>query len=65
MAVAAAWLARVCACVVWLPACTVLKGRCLLVSPHTMTTSSHDRSSTSAAGRAVSEIEWVPRFPIP
>ena len=31
MAVAAAWLARVWACVVWLPACTVLNGRCLLV----------------------------------
>jgi hypothetical protein len=62
---AAAWFARVCAYVVWLPACTVLRGMPLLESPQTISTSSHESPSTSAAGRAVSAIECVPRLPMP
>ncbi len=61
----AAWFARVWAWVVWLPACTVLRGIPFDESPQTMTTSSHDSPRSSAAGRAVSAMEWVPRFPMP
>ena len=55
MSVAAAWVARVIAWVVWLPACTQVWGTPLPVSPQTMSTFSHGTSSRSAATRAVSE----------
>src|SRR5688572_6386352 len=53
------------ACVVWLPTDRQVHGRPLLVSPQLTTTFCHGISRTSAATRARSITEWVPRLPTP
>ena len=50
---------------VWLPSDVHVHGRFLLVSPQMTSTLSHGMSSTSAATRAVSMTECVPRLPTP
>ncbi len=62
---AAAWLARDIAWIVWLPSDVHVQGTCLLVSPQVTTTSSQAMPRMSAATRAVSMTEWVPRLPAP
>ncbi len=63
--VAAAWAARVCAWMVWLPPDTQDHGRLFAVLPQVRTTFSHGMPIISAATRAVSLYDSVPRLPMP
>ena len=58
-------LARVMAWVVWLPTDMQLHGMCFDVLPKFTSTLSHGTASTSAATRARSMQECVPRLPTP
>src|SRR5882762_4942932 len=61
----AARLARELACEVWLPPCLELHGTFLPELPQVTSHFSHGMSSVSAATRAVSNTESVPRLPTP
>ena len=57
--------ALVIACVVWLPTDMHDHGTFFAVLPQLTTTLSHGTARTSAATRARSMHEWVPRLPTP
>src|SRR5580704_3558196 len=63
--IAAAYAARVIACVVWLPPETQVKGRFFVVLPHTTSHFSHGTPRTSAPARCTSITDSVLRLPNP